>query len=103
MKSNTLVSLEEYQEVPVRVLSSQRFLALYSGVLTLCFVATVVAAPFLLRSPTFGVITAQRINIVEPDGTVRLTISNRASFPGTGITRRNLPGPIAAKLLASSS
>lgn len=28
------------------------------------------------------VITAQRINIVEPDGTLRLVISNRSQFPG---------------------
>lgn len=28
------------------------------------------------------VITAQRINIVEPDGTLRLVISNRSRFPG---------------------
>ena len=28
-----------------------------------------------------GIITARRINIVEPDGTVRLSISNRADFP----------------------
>ena len=34
------------------------------------------------RNRTFGTITARRINIVEPDGTVRLTISNRADFPG---------------------
>jgi hypothetical protein len=36
----------------------------------------------MVRSETFGTITARRINIVEPDGTVRLTISNRADFPG---------------------
>ena len=87
----------------MNVLSSPRFLAVYSGVLTLCFVATVVSALFVLRSPTFGVITAHRINIVEPDGTVRLTISNRANFPAPGITKRNFPGPIAAKPPAYSS
>jgi len=77
----------------VSVLSSHRVLAVYSGVLTICFVATVASAPFLLRSPTFGVITAQRINIVEPDGTVRLTISNRANFPGAWYHKKEFPRP----------
>jgi hypothetical protein len=36
----------------------------------------------MLRNPRFGIITARRIDIVEPDGTVRLTISNRVDFPG---------------------
>lgn len=63
-------------------LSSPRFLAVYSGLLTLAFVGVVVFGAAGLRNRTFGTITARRINIVEPDGTVRLTISNRADFPG---------------------
>ncbi|MBV7536251.1 hypothetical protein KW842_10785 [Duganella sp. sic0402] len=34
------------------------------------------------RHPQFDEITVGRINIVEPDGTKRLVISNRAQFPG---------------------
>ncbi|NYE62480.1 hypothetical protein FHW58_003695 [Duganella sp. 1224] len=34
------------------------------------------------RHPEFDEITVGRINIVEPDGTKRLVISNRARFPG---------------------
>jgi hypothetical protein len=63
-------------------LSSPRFLAIYSGVLTIAFVAAVIFGVVALRNRTFGTITVRRINIVEPDGTVRLTISNRADFPG---------------------
>jgi hypothetical protein len=63
-------------------LSNPRFLAIYSGVLTIAFVAVVIFGVVALRNRTFGTITARRINIVEPDGTVRLTISNRADFPG---------------------
>ncbi len=62
--------------------SSPRFLEIYSGVLTLVFAATVLYGFAMVRNPNFGIITAHRINIVEPDGTVRLTISNRADFPG---------------------
>jgi hypothetical protein len=42
---------------------------------------------------TFGIITARRINIVEPDGTVRLTISNRADFPGAWNRKKEYPRP----------
>jgi hypothetical protein len=66
----------------VKFLSSQRFLAFYSGILTLVFALTVLRGFATLRNPQFRTITARRINIVEPDGTVRLTISNRADFPG---------------------
>ncbi|GGY27484.1 hypothetical protein [Pseudoduganella albidiflava] len=50
--------------------------------------AATLAAVFALtgakteRQQTFDEITVGRINIVEPDGTKRLVISNRARFPG---------------------
>jgi hypothetical protein len=74
------------------ILSNPRFLAVYSGLLTLVFVVVVfgVAA---LRNRTFGTITVRRINIVEPDGTVRLTISNRADFPGAWNRGKEYPRP----------
>jgi hypothetical protein len=64
------------------ILSNPRFLAVYSGLLTITFFVVVVFGAVALHNRTFGTITARRINIVEPDGTVRLTISNRADFPG---------------------
>ncbi len=65
------------------LLSNPRFLAIYSGCLTFTFVLTVLWGAASLRSASFDVITARRINIVEPDGTLRLAISDRAEFPGT--------------------
>lgn len=62
---------------------SQRFLAVYSGMLTIVFAATVLggfAAPS--KTATFDEIVVQRIKVVEPDGTLRLVISNKARFPG---------------------
>ncbi len=54
-----------------KLLASQRFLAIYSGVLTLCLPSLVFAA---FSKPTqtqkFGEIDVERINIVEPDGTL---------------------------------
>lgn len=62
-------------------LGSRTFLAFYSGVLT-------VALPLVILEGTagsvqqFDEIDVQRINIVEPDGAIRLVLSNRARFPG---------------------
>jgi hypothetical protein len=74
-------------------LSSPRFLVIYSTVLTLVFAVAGLWAFAAMRDPKFGIITARRINIVEPDGTVRLTISNRADFPGGWIHKKESPRP----------
>ena len=63
---------------------SQRFLVVYSGVLTLAL-ATVVLGGFALHSRDHVIrdeITVQRLNIVEPDGTLRMVISDQARLPG---------------------
>lgn len=75
------------------LLANPRFLAIYSGVLTLILVVTVICGFTVIQNPSFGIITARRINIVEPDGTVRLTISNRADFPGGWIHKKESPRP----------
>jgi hypothetical protein len=77
----------------MKALSSPRFLAIYSGVVTLVFAVTVLGGFAAMRDPKFGNITARRIDIVEPDGTVRLTISNRADFPGGWIHKKESPRP----------
>jgi hypothetical protein len=77
----------------MNILSSRPFLAAYSGVLTLVFAVTVLCGFAMIRNPKFGIITARRINIMEPDGTVRLTISNRADFPGGWTHKKESPRP----------
>jgi hypothetical protein len=61
-----------------------RFLVIYSGLLTVLFV---VGAYFAFdhggRTATFDRIRVHRIDIVEPDGTPRLILSNRAAYPGS--------------------
>jgi len=74
-------------------LSNPRFLAIYSAVVTLAFAVVVLCGATMIRNEQFGVITARRINIVEPDGTVRLTISNRADFPGAWNRKKEYPRP----------
>ncbi len=66
---------------------SQRFLTIYSGVLTLVFAVTVFSGFSIGNKPTtFDQINVHRINVVEPDGTLRMVISDHAKLPGI-ITR----------------
>jgi hypothetical protein len=101
----------------LRFLSHPRFLAVYSGVLTVTFVITVALAFSRLsdqsarsafawtashvsaaeqpsaQKASFDQITVHRINIVEPDGTPRLIISDKAEFPGEPFKGKELPRP----------
>ncbi len=69
------------------MLMSQRFLTIYSGALTLVFAVTVFSGFSIGNKPTtFDQINVHRINVVEPDGTLRMVISDHAELPGI-ITR----------------
>src|SRR5437764_13437352 len=48
----------------------------------LAAIVTLTGATAPARHETFDEITVGRINIVEPDGTKRIIISNKARFPG---------------------
>jgi hypothetical protein len=66
-----------------RTALTQRVLLVYSGVLTavLCIVL-LSGSTFPSKKASFDELDVKRINLIEPDGTVRLIISNKASFPG---------------------
>jgi len=74
----------------MRFLGSQRFLAVYSGLVTLAFCITILCG-FVLspKRNAFEEIDVQRINLVEPDGKLRMVISDRTRFPGSYIGQRN--------------
>lgn len=57
--------------------------------------ALVVVALTAAKAPTpkFDVIDVQRINVREPDGTLRMVISNRALFPGSPWKGGEVPRP----------
>lgn len=62
---------------------AMRWLLAYSGALTVAvcaFLLTGAAAPG--KRASFEEIDVQRINVREPDGTLRLVVSNRTRFPG---------------------
>lgn len=71
---------------------SQRLLAIYSGVVTLALASTIL---FGARRPSgsaeFDQITVHRINIVEPDGTTRMVLADRAEFPGAFFKGKEFP------------
>ncbi len=62
---------------------SNRFLMIYSGVLTAAL-AVAAFSGFAAGSKKikFDEVEVQRINLVEPDGTLRMVISNKAKLPG---------------------
>lgn len=65
-----------------------RALMVYSAVAStvlLCGAASVVS------SDRFKTIDVERINVREPDGTLRMVISNRTNFPGTIVRGKELP------------
>lgn len=74
--------------------SGQRFLVIYSGVLTAVFAASMlsgfVAAP---KKVSLEELDVQRINLVEPDGTLRMVISDKARFPGLIVKGKDHPHP----------
>ena len=59
------------------------FLAIYSGAVTavLCFVTLVAATP-RSKNAQYDQIDVQRINVREPDGTLRMVVTNHAKLPG---------------------
>jgi len=74
--------------------SHPRFLAIYSGILTIAFGVTVFAGfAAVNRRTKFDEIDVKRINLVEPDGTLRLVISDKALFPGLIIKGKEYPHP----------
>lgn len=72
-------------------LSSQRFLVIYSGCLTAVFAVTVLCGFAKLQSKNFDQITVRRINIVEPDGTIRMVLADKADAPGVYIKNKEYP------------
>lgn len=73
--------------------SEHRLLKAYSGILTIAFAALILSGARAPKKGEFDELTVRRINVVEPDGTLRLTISGSARFPGTPVKGREIPRP----------
>lgn len=72
----------------------QRVLMIYAGLLTAVFAVTVLSG-FAQSSKSLSLdeLNVQRINVREPDGTLRLVITNAAAEPGIIIKGREYPHP----------
>ncbi|RTQ84463.1 MULTISPECIES: hypothetical protein [Stenotrophomonas] len=73
-----------------RLRRHQRRLTLYCGGVTLLALAGLLMGATAQRNASFDVIDVQRINIKEPDGTLRLVVSNRTLFPGAFMKGREI-------------
>ena len=76
----------------MNILSNQRYLVVYSAVVTLAF-AVVVLCGFTSQKGKMSLdeIDVHRINVVEPDGTLRMVISNQNRFPGIILQGKEYP------------
>jgi hypothetical protein len=75
-------------------LDPQRALVAYSGALTAVVIGVMVSGAVQGVGPArFTEIDVQRINVREPDGTLRMVISNQTSFPEIPYRGREIPHP----------
>ncbi|WP_129648127.1 hypothetical protein [Peristeroidobacter agariperforans] len=63
-------------------INAQNLLATYAGVLTLGATAALLSGFTSEGNARFDTITVQRINVVEPDGKLRMVVTNNNRFPG---------------------
>lgn len=69
----------------------QRFLVIYSGVLTAVLAVSVLTGFAKPSSPSFDEINVHRINVLEPDGTLRMVIADSAKLPGVIVKGKEQP------------
>jgi hypothetical protein len=70
---------------------THRLLLAYSGVLTVVLCVVLLTGATAHKKADFDELDAKRINIVEPDGTIRLVISDKARFPGLLVKGKEYP------------
>ena len=63
-------------------INAQKLLATYAGVLTLGATAALLSGFTSQGNAKFDTITVQRINVVEPDGKLRMVLTNNNRIPG---------------------
>ncbi|MGY0612807.1 MULTISPECIES: hypothetical protein [unclassified Luteimonas] len=72
---------------------AERLLTLYSGVLTLAVATALLTGATSGNKTSFEEIDVQRLNLREPDGTLRYVLSSSARFPGAIIKDREYAHP----------
>ena len=72
-------------------LSVQQVLIAYSAVLSTTFAVVLLMGATSHRSQAFDEIQVHRVNVVEPDGTLRMVISNHDRLPGVIVKGKESP------------
>ncbi len=71
---------------------SRNLLGVYSVAVTFALAAVILmGARRPARNASFDQITVHRINVIEPDGTTRMVLSDKAEFPGSYYLRKEYP------------
>src|SRR5438552_2410389 len=68
-----------------------KLLTVYSSLLTTWLAIVMLASPGAARVQNLDEIDVHRINVREPDGTLRLVISNRTRLPGVIVKGKEQP------------
>jgi hypothetical protein len=71
--------------------SVQKFLISYSAILSTVFAVVLLMAAKSHRSEAFDEIQVHHINVVEPDGTLRMVISDHDQMPGVIVKGKESP------------
>lgn len=69
------------------------FLGVYAAVLSVAFGGLVLMGAKADHDASFDTINVHRINVREPDGTLRMVISDKARFPGLIMQGKETPHP----------
>lgn len=70
---------------------SQRILVIYSAVVSTIFAVLLLTGALPQKAQSFDEIRVHRIDVVEPDGTLRMVISNRNRLPGVIVKGKESP------------
>ena len=71
--------------------NGQQFLLVYSSVLSAVLGTVLLTGAKPPKTQTFDEIQVHRINVVEPNGTLRMVISNHAKLPGVIVKGNERP------------
>jgi hypothetical protein len=74
-----------------KVRQELRFLKAYAVLSSLLLATLITMGVVDRKKEKFDAIDVQRINIVEPEGTLRMVISNKAAFPGLIVKGKEYP------------
>lgn len=74
-----------------RTVLTQRLLLVYSGVITIVLCSMLLTGSSVGKKSSFDEIDTKRINLIEPDGTLRMVIADEAHFPGLIVKGKEYP------------